>query len=248
MKANTRRYCKAPFVGLRRENGKNSCWMPDFRTLLRWICSFRAVMVEARPYRFCKGFAFALRVQPSEVVRMARFARHIYASRSETSHSGAFDFAQHDGFDDYFRVGVLHFLASMAGLPFVSQVEIDEWLMAREALLDEEYAQLLREAIERQPFEADVALDHAIAILRGNAHAPWGSQAEHLRYIFWRLLADSRTARDFHLQLRPHAAALLESVSSTDDPDERAARARQTLAVLSWIEASLSDRLRSDFG
>jgi hypothetical protein len=39
-------------------------------------------------HRFCKGFAFALQDQPSEIVRVARFARHIYASRSELSHPG----------------------------------------------------------------------------------------------------------------------------------------------------------------
>lgn len=197
-------------------------------------------------HRFCKGFAFGLSERPEDISRLARFALHVYSGRSDTSHAGTFDFSRHDGTDS-FRASVLEFLARMAQHPFTSKEHIRQWVLDREAMLDDHQRAQLEDAIQRRPFEQDVALRSAAEALLEHGDILSSSEPERLRYVFARLIVDALKDRRFMLQLRPIASELCDAVRGTDDPDERVSRARSVMGHLPWVEGALSERLRSDF-
>jgi hypothetical protein len=197
--------------------------------------------------RFCEGFAFAMHTQPADVATVARSKCGVYASRSETSHEGAFDVESHDDIDKL-RWEVLAFLARMATHTFETKNDVEAWVAERRAALTDAERVVLAEATDRKVLERDMALMRSIGLIGGDIWKVPFDNAMRERVVLQRLLIDAMRDRKSLLELRPLAydleAALAAAHSRSDDPVPVVVRA---LADLLWFVDTLRTRLASDF-
>jgi len=196
--------------------------------------------------RFCHGGAYASTEDPAEAAALARRFVYIYRSRSETSHDGAYDLADHDEIDQ-FRSAVLRILSGMASHPFQTKRDVSEWMSRRRAALNAEARRMMDEATARETVERDEALLTVIYLLReqsGGDVLGAGREA----YVLSSILLDAFHSRAHLLQLRPFGRQLLEHA--------RDARARRDDAVpimlrilrkLDWLERGHRERVASRF-
>ncbi len=197
--------------------------------------------------RFCEGFAFAMRTDPAEVAAVARSMYGVYASRSETSHEGAFD-VESDEEIDRLRWEVLEFLARMASHLFQSKNDIEVWIAERRAVITDLERDVLTDATQRRIVEQDEALLGSISLIGGDLSMAPFDNAERERVVLRRLLVDAVRERKFLLELRPLAHDLEAAVTAAHERGSDPVPVVVTaLASLPWVADTLRTRLASDF-